>query len=52
MAYRYDYARRKSYDAAQVVIEQMWAEGILGYVDDPRVERRGKWFYVTLKDEA
>lgn len=54
MAYRYDYAWRKTREKAEALIEQMFAEGIVSEAEKPIVEKRGRyknlWFFVTLLD--
>jgi hypothetical protein len=45
---RYVYGWFKSYDKAADYLEHMWAAGDVGSLEQPKIERRGKAYIITL----
>lgn len=48
MKARFDYGWYRTYERAAAALEGFWAEGIVGEFDDPKIEKRGKGYAVTL----
>ncbi len=48
MNIRYTYSFHKSRVLAEMALEHMWAAGDVGTLEQPRIERQGKFYVITL----